>query len=223
MNLDVLNNLINNAKENKFVQNFIKELGEYLSNTCCNEESLLDEVLEENNVTVEYRDKMYSARSNILQEYARKTGSEGDMYYIYDKSDNNYLISICDEKRSHEIVEVAESDLPEGAGLDSVLRLQNEKYVFDNEATDLVRAEMGNAFDELLEEQANKMEERRVEGHVYEFVEGDKNSVWLIDCNTNNSLGFQEFEFSKEVFENAKEGELFQFVDGGYEKYIAQF
>ena len=227
MNLDVLNNLINNAKENKFVQNFMKELGEYLEKSIAdnlggvsrNEVSLLDKVREENNVTVEYRDKMYIARRNILQDYARKTAEDGTMYYIYDKFDDNYLVSICDEKRSHEIIELKRNELPEGAGIDSVLRLQNGKYILDNKATDFVREEMADGFDKLLEEQFDLMQERRVDGHVYEFVEGDADSIWLIDCDSNNGLAFEEFEFSKDVFENAKEGDLFEFVNGKYVKY----
>ena len=32
MKLEIFNNLINNAKDNKFVQNFMKELSDYLEN-----------------------------------------------------------------------------------------------------------------------------------------------------------------------------------------------
>ena len=34
MNLDFFNNLANNLKENKIIQNFMKELGEYLEKLC---------------------------------------------------------------------------------------------------------------------------------------------------------------------------------------------
>lgn len=227
MNLDLFNNLINNAKENNVIQNFIKELGDYLQNnitnsledTSRNQVSLLNQIQEENNITSEYRDKMYITRGNILQDYAKETLNDGTMYYIYDKTGNNYLVSICEEKRSHEILELSENDLPQGAGVESVLRLQNDNYILDTKATEYIKEEMKETFNQLLEEQTNKMEERRIEGHIYEFIEGSENSIWLIDNTINNGKGFQEFEFKSEVFDNAKEGDLFQYRNGDYQKY----
>ena len=227
MNLDFFNDLINNAKENTFIQSFIKELGEYLQNniannlenTSRNEISILDQIRVENNVTSEYRDKMLINRGNILQNYAKQTADDGTMYYVYDKSDNNYLVSICEEKRSHEIIKLSENDLPQGAGVDSVLRLQKGKYTLDQEATEYVKEEMLETFNQLLKEQSNKMNKRRVEGHIYEFIESSGKSIWLIDNTINSNKGFEEFEFQPQVFDNAKEGDLFQYIDGSYQKY----
>ena len=231
MNLDLFNNLINNAKENNIIQNFIKELGEHLQNNVTNsleniprnQVSLLNQLQEENNITSEYRDKMLINRGNILEDYAKETSNDGPMYYVYDKSDNTYLVSICEEKRSHEIIELSENDLPQGAGVDSVLRLQNGNYILDTKATEYVKEEMLKTFNQLLEEQTIKMEERRVEGHIYEFIESSGNSIWLIDNTVNNGKGFEEFEFKSEVFDNAKEGDLFQYVNGDYQKYFLNF
>lgn len=185
MNLDFFNNLINDAKENNFIQNFIKELGEYLQNNIVNnlgnpsrnEISILDQIREKNNVTSEYRDKMLINRGNILQNYAKQTADAGTIYYVYDKSDNNYLVSICEENRSHEIIKLSENDLPQGAGVDSVLRLQKGEYTLDQKATEYVKEEMLETFNQLLKEQSNKMDERRIEGHIYEFIESSGKSI----------------------------------------------
>ena len=227
MNLDLFNNFINNAKENNLIQNFIKELEEYLQNNITNnlenssrnEISLLDQILEENNVTSEYRDKMLINRGNILQNYAKQTADNGTMYYVYDKSDNNYLVSICEENRSHEIIKLFENDLPQGAGVDSVLRLQKGKYTLDQEATEYVKDEMLETFNQLLKEQSHKMEERRIESHIYEFIESSGKSIWLIDNTINSNKVFEEFEFQPQIFDSAKEGDLFQYIDGDYQKY----
>ena len=40
MNLDLVNNLFNNLKENKIVQNFMEELSNYLENNVANNSNL---------------------------------------------------------------------------------------------------------------------------------------------------------------------------------------
>lgn len=69
MKLDLFNSLINNAKENNIVQNFIKELGEYLEKIQSgrNQKSILQK--NEGKITTSYRDKMHIERNNILNEY----------------------------------------------------------------------------------------------------------------------------------------------------------
>ena len=64
MNLDIFNNLINKAKENRIVENFLNELNNYLEED--NELSLLQKIDNSGKVTVEYRDKMLIERGNIL-------------------------------------------------------------------------------------------------------------------------------------------------------------
>lgn len=58
------------------------------------------------------------------------------------------------------------------------------------------------------------MESRRIDGHIYEYVEGSKNSVWLIDNNLNNGEVFEEIQ--QEVFKDAQEGDLFEYINGEY-------
>ena len=77
---------------------------------------------------------------------------------------------------------------------------------------------MTQKFQELFEEQNQKMQERRVEGHLYEFVEKAGNSIFLIDKNENTGKVFEEVEFKPEIFENAKEGDTFQYLNGQYQK-----
>ncbi len=223
MNLDLFNDLFNKAKENNIIQNFIQELGNYLEKNTLenkpeNETSLLEKMQEQNPITAEYRDKMSLERRTILETYASQTKDQGTMYYIYDKSGNDYLVSICEEARSHEIIKIPENELPKGAGIDSVLREQDGNYVWDKEATKIITEKMTQKFQELLEEQNQKMQERRVEGHLYEFVEKAGNSIFLIDKNENTGKVFQELEFEPQIFENAKEGDTFQYLDGQYKK-----
>ena len=87
MNLDLINNLFNNLKENKFVQDFIKELSNYLETSLTNNEwnDLFsdDLTLYNNKISTKFRNEMLAERAIILQKYAENTKEAGEMYYIY--------------------------------------------------------------------------------------------------------------------------------------------
>lgn len=228
LKLELFNNLINNTKENNVVKSFIKELSDIieekflknkLSNVPEEKRSLIQELQDENRLTIEYRDKMYIERNHILNDYAKKTTNKGTMYYIYNKSDKDYLLTICEKGKSHEIIKVSENDLPEGARIDTVLRKQNGSYIVDNEATKYVEEKMTEKFNKLVEEQTEKMSERRVEGHLYEIIESSKSDVWLMDIQVDRNNGKCFQEFFEETFENVKKGDVFQYINGKYVKY----
>lgn len=228
MNLDIFNDLINNTKENSLACGLIKELNEFLENrTTRNQISLLDKLQNEVKITTQYRDKMKIERNNILKDYANKTSEKGTMYYIYGKDakeENKYLISVCEEGRSHEIIEIEEKSLPKGAGVDSVLRLDNGKFTLDEEATKIVQEKMQETFNKLLNEQEKEVMAKRIEGHLYEFSEKSGDRAWLIDKNMpKNEEGtafevFEEIEFPKELLSTAKEEDLYQYINGEYRK-----
>lgn len=231
MNLDLFKDLINYTKENKLVQSFIKELGEFLEKNLSEEKlvnnernqlSLLQKIQTDTKLTVEYRDKMHIERSNILNNYAKETFDEGTMYFIYSKNsrnENSYNSCICEEGKSNKVVEIEENQLPKGAGVDSVLREKNGKYILDKVATEEVQEQMTEMVNRLLKEQTMELEEQRVEGHIYEFVEKSGDTVWLIDRTKNEGNCFEEVEFPTEVMSNATEGQRIQYVNGEYQLY----
>ena len=98
------------------------------------------------------------------------------------------------------------------------MRIKDGKYILDEQATLDVSKEIEAKFNELLEEQSRKMDQYRVEGHIYEFIEKTGESIWLIDNTANSNKAFQEFEYKNEVFEKAKEGDLFKYINGEYQK-----
>ena len=133
MNLDLVNNIVNDVKNNKFVQNFIKELQNYLENNTLknnyiNTEKedipLVNPTHNGNKIIAKYRDKMYIERSHILNNYAKQTLEKGPMYYIYNKNSkmlDGYNICICEEGKSHDIIEADKNELPNGAKIGSVI------------------------------------------------------------------------------------------------------
>ena len=54
------------------------------------------------------------------------------MYFVYNKDsqgDNKYHLSSCGAEKTYNVIETEKSELPVGAGVDSVLRMQNGEYV----------------------------------------------------------------------------------------------
>lgn len=129
MNLDIINNLFNNLKENNFVTNFMKEISNYLENSITNNNKISNDDFSFNDihlgnltlygekVIVIYRDKMLSQRAEILQKYSEDTKEKGEMYYIYDINSNgskSFNLCICETEKSHEVITKTKEELPEG-------------------------------------------------------------------------------------------------------------
>lgn len=226
MNLDILDNLINNLKENDFIKKFGEELNNYLDDKIesqngkidINQESILEEIQNENKITTECRDKMLIARSSLLQEYAKDTSDKGTMYYIYDYSEDIFLLTICEKEKSNKVIKIPKEELPKEAKIDCILRIKNGKYELDKEATEIIKNKMSEEFNRLIEEQTKIMEERRIEGHIYEFVERTSDRIFLIDNTKNDGNVFEEFKFLEETFKDANEGDLFEYTNGKYSK-----
>ena len=225
MNLDFVNELLNNIKENKVVQNFIKELSNYLEQNTSNNKwiNLISDDLSINNKKIisKYKNKMLIERNNILQNYAKKTLQEGEMYYIYNTSEkNSYNLSNC--AKSNEVITVSANNLPEGAELGSVLRKKENSFIIDMEATKSVGEQINKMINKTIQEQDKYLESKRVEGHIYEVGEKYMGRIWFYDLNNSTSIGkegIEEIDFPKELYDSAKEGSQFLYKNGSYQKY----
>lgn len=236
MNLDIVNDLFNNLKENNFVKSFMRELSNYLENTITNTTQISnndfnfndihlgDLTLYGEKIIVRYRDKILTERSEILQKYSENTKERGEMYYIYDiKSDdiNSYNLCICEPGKSHEVITKQKEELPEGVTLGSVLRKQGMEFVLDKDGTKSVRKEINTMIKEKIEEQHEFLNSKRVEGHIYEVGEKHLGRIWLYDLDNvvgGGIEGIEEIEFPKDLYQDAKEGDLFIYQNGKYEK-----
>ena len=237
MNLDLVNNLWNDLKENQFVQNFIKELTNYLeknliSNTEISEtdniwNNLLTDNLEIGNKKIisKYKDEMLLERTNILQNYALETKDKGEMYYIYDidtNGKNEYNLCICEPNKSHEVITKKIEDLPEGTSLGSVLRKQGENFILEKEDTRVIEKQINNMINAKIKEQDQYLDSKRKEGHIYEADEKYSGRIWLYDLSnkvSGNLEGIEEIEFPKNLYETAKKGDKFIYQNGEYQKY----
>lgn len=203
MSLDLVNQLVNGLKQNNKIQNVMNELGAYLEKKD-KENKEYKIMLEQFNS--EFKDKMNIKRAIILQENAK--------YYVYDKVENEYLVTICEKERSNEIIKINENDLD--AKIGDVLEENNGVYTVDVQTTKIVAEKINEEFNQLLEEQKEVMESRRIEGHTYEVVEVDEKLVSLIDNDLENGVVFEEFKV--DFYFEVTEGEILNFVNGRYEK-----
>ncbi len=217
MNLDILNDLVEEIKKNEGVRNFIKELGESLENKLTNNEnnnmSLVQNKLKENTLTTKYRDEINIQKSNIISNYSKNK----EMYYIYNKSsDDMYGIVEYINGKSSEDIWVEAEKIPKEAKVDTVLKKEDNQFIVDKIATKELQEKIIEMINNLIEQQEKELEEKRIEGHLYEFVEKTGDTIWLIDKNNINGNCFEEIKFRKDTFENAKEGNIYQYVNGEY-------
>ncbi len=217
MKLDLINGIANNTK---FVQDFIKELQDYLERK--EDISLINPIHKGNKIITEFRDKMYIERSKILNDYAKQTIDKGQMYYIYDKNSKLeyvYNLCICEDEKSHIIIEANRNILPNDAKMGSILRKLKDSYILDNEATKDISERIEKMKDELLEKQTEFLNSKRIEDHIYEVSENGKDRIWLFDITSNSDEALEEIDFPKELLQNAKVGDLFIYKNGEYKQY----
>lgn len=222
MDLDLFKNIIKSTKENDIVENFIKELGESLENKISNNERnqvpLVQKILNGRTLTTKYRDEINIQRHDIISKYSMEKSGQEELYYVYNKgSDNTYGIVMHKDGKSGNDIWIKESELPAGAGIDSVLREKNGKYVLDEVATKELQEEIEEMIERLLKEQEIELKEQRVEGHFYEFVEKSGDTVLLTDKTKNDGNCFEEVDFPSVALDNAREGSVFQYINGEYQ------
>ena len=219
MHLDLFNNLTKYTKENNIIEKFIKELNRTLEKNTEAKQSLLQKIQTDKNITTEYRDKMHIERSKILNQYAKETKEKGPMYFVYSQNNqkNTYLISKQGEEGV--VIEVKSNELPKGVRVDSILRKENSEYKLDLKATEEVSNQISNMVEKLLDEQAKVLEERRIEGHLYEVTEKLQNKVALIDITFDSESGeiFEETNIPQELAEKISEGTILQYTNGKYQ------
>ena len=127
MNLDLVNDLFNNLKENKFVQNFMKELSNYLEKNLSNNNFSIgsnswidlsndDLTIFDTKITTKFRDEMLVERNNILQDYATNINDTDDIFYIYSiNSNNKNSYNLRSEEHTSELQHQPQSRMPSSA------------------------------------------------------------------------------------------------------------
>ena len=64
---------------------------------------------------------------------------------------------------------------------------------------------------------------KRIDGHTYEASEKYNERIWLYDLNNSSDdgiIGVEEVDFPQDLYETAKQGDLFIYKNGEYKKKI---
>ena len=221
MDLNFFNDLNNNIKKNTVISNFIKELEKFLNQNEDKNLSYIDSILTNTNLMPKYRDKLYLIRNNLLCNYS----GEEKLYFVYGKNStsNNYNVNVYQNNKLLNTIQLDSSCLPKNFSIDSILKFDNNKYILDVDLTNRLKSDLNKAASSLLNEQNVFLDKCRIENHIYEVVEKSSNSFSLIDKTTydavNNAISFEEFNLSKDLFDNAEVGSLLKFSNGKYELF----
>ena len=227
MKLDLFNNLYESLKERNFVKKFMEELSESIENNT-NEECKWYNLLENdltiynNKIISKYRNIMIKERDNILRKYAIETKQNGEMLYVYDintNEKNTYNLCNCSVEEDYKVITKHIEELPKDTQLGSVLRKQGDILTLDIIATNVLKKEINTMIKETIKEQNIYLDTMRIEGHKYEAGEKYSGRIWLYDLDNAQGggiEGIEEIEFPKDLYQDAKEGDLFIYKDGGY-------
>ena len=145
MNLDLVNDILKELKENDFVQDFINDLTSYLENK--NEEKpILEEILSKNNITTANENSIRWKMDDVILDYAKENFKDETMYFVNDnkkivwknnkKDYNNDILSIWKvENNKIEEIGLEKSKLKEKLSINDVFKIENDEAIIDKIAT----------------------------------------------------------------------------------------
>lgn len=229
MNLDVVNDVFNNLKENNFVQNFIKDLSKYLESKLNYENQeipIIEDILSKNNLTTGNKNSIRGSLNNIILSYAKNDV----IYFIKDNKktywsnnkkcyNNDIYVILKAENENIEELEVNKKDMPKDVKVNDVLRFENNNYVIDNISTKELKEEIINNAKKILEKQNINLENYRKDGHLYLVTEELGNNRFLKDLTDKSKTEFEETSILKDLLSKAVEGTVLKFINGKYEYY----
>lgn len=180
---------------------------------------------EEKILTTKYRDKFRKEVNIFIEEYANNSINKGELLYIYSKDsqiEDTYNASICEKGKSHEVVHIKKEELPENVDIDTAIRLYDNQYAIDEEATKEIEEHIKEIVNRIICEQEKELDEHRIEGHIYVVEEVEINRVWLYDISIDDSNGVEVIEettIPEETILQINNGSKLIYKDGKYELY----
>ena len=226
MNLDLVNDLFNNLKESKFVQNFIKELSNYLENMNKNnfnrvneEVPIIEDILSKNNFTTGNKNSIRWNLNDVILTYTQKDLSNDEIYFVKDIKNNDAYTVLKAKNNEVEEIEINKKDMPGEVKINDVLKIKDNKYVIDNISTKELQEDIKNMAKEILNKQNINLDKHRKEGHLYMVTEELGGNRFLWDLTDAPKTEFEEVEIPKDLLNVATEGMVLKYTNGKYEYY----
>ena len=229
MNLDLVNDILKELKENDFVQDFINDLTSYLENK--NEEKpILEEILSKNNITTANENSIRWKMDDVILDYAKENFKDETMYFVNDnkkivwknnkKDYNNDILSIWKvENNKIEEIGLEKSKLKEKLSINDVFKIENDEAIIDKIATKELKDKILEMATEIIEKQNNNLSNYKKEGHLYVVKEEIGNNRFLKDITEDTNTEFEEVDIPKEILDKAVEGSVLKYTNGKYEYF----
>ena len=221
MNLDLVNDLFNNLKENKFVQNFIKELSNYLKNNLNfnNEEiPIIEDILSKNKFTTGNQNSIRWNLDDVVLKYSQTNSVNDALYFVKEKRENSYIILEAKDGKIEEI-EINKKDISSEVKVNDVLKFQNNNFIVDNYSTNELQEEIKNMAKKILNKQNINLNKHRKEGHLYMVTEELGDNRFLLDLTDASKTEFEEVNIPNDLLSKATEGIVLIYNNGKYEYY----
>lgn len=237
MKLDLVNDVFNNLKENKFVQNFINELSNYIENNQKNNLTfknegipIIEDILSKNNLTTGNQNSIICNENDVILKYTNQNFYNESIYFVKDSKKaywldnkeqyNNDVYTVLKVKNSEiEEMEISKKDMPKDIGVNDVFRIENGNYVLDSIATEELQEEITNMAKEIIDKQNINLEKYRKEGHLYVVTEELGNNRFLCDLTEKSKIEFEEVNIPKDLLNKATEGIVLKYTNGKYEYF----
>lgn len=229
MNLDLVNDILKELKENDFVQDFINDLTSYLENK--NEEKpILEEILSKNNITTANENSIRWKMDDVILDYAKENFKDETMYFVNNnkkivwknnkKDYNNDILSIWKvENNKIEEIGLEKSKLKEKLSINDVFKIENDEAIIDKIATKELKDKILEMANEIIEKQNNNLSNYKKEGHLYVVKEEIGNNRFLKDITEDKNTEFEEVDIPKEILDKAVEGSVLKYTNGKYEYF----
>ena len=210
---DTLSKLTNGVTE------FIGELTEALQKEGIigKDVDIVTQIASSNKLSMASENELNKARTEILKEYANATEERGSLYFVYNKvkGEDNYRVW---EFNGNNITkkEVNKNELPKDVTVNSAMRVDNNEFVLDVEATKSISEKIRNRANIIIENQNKKIEEYKKEGHIYLVTEDINGKVFLWDSTDKPKYEIEDVNFPEDLKNIAKEGNSFRYQNGTY-------
>lgn len=210
---DTLSKLANGVTE------FIGELTEALQKEGIIEKDvdIVTQIASSNKLSMASENELNKARTEILKEYANATEERGNLYFVYNKvkGEDNYRVWGFNGNNITK-KEVNKNELPKDVTVNSVMRVKNNEFVLDVEATKSISEKIRNRANIIIENQNKKIEEYKKEGHIYLVTEDINGRVFLWDSTEKPKYEIEDVNFPEDLKNIAKEGNSFRYQNGTY-------
>lgn len=227
MKLDLLNNILNGIKGKEATKSLKNEIDNYLEN---DETPIIERLVSENKMTTGNENYIRDGFDDLILKYAKQNFENSTIYFVLDNKktywlhnqkhyDENVYTVLKVENNKMENIEIPKTDMPNNIGTNSIFKIENEKYILQENDTKQLQKEITDMVKKTVDRQNASLTNLRQNGHLYIVTEEIGNNRFLLDFTEKSKTEFEEVEIPEDVLDKATEGTVLLYNNGKYEYY----